>query len=95
MEFVTDFELAPRYASVKSFYGKARIREYNDDGIDVFVLYSYDTPVLSSFNRKLHRVSDENVYTATTLRHCREFAEQFDYPTRTKKEFLKLKVYDL
>lgn len=95
MEFVSDYELTARYATVKSFYGKARVREYNDDGIDVFVLYSYDTPVLSSFNGKLHRVSDESVYTTTTLRHCREFAEQFDYPTRTKKEFLKLKIYDL
>lgn len=95
MEFVNDYELTARYATVKSFYGKAKVREYNDDGTDVFVLYSYDTPVLSSFNGKLHRVSDDSVYTTTTLRHCREFAEQFDYPTRTKKEFLKLKVFDV
>lgn len=95
MEFVSEFELAPRYATVKSFYGKATVRVYNDDGTDIFVLFSYGTPVLSSFNEKLHRVSGDGVYSATTLRHCREFAEQFDYPTRTKKDFLKLKVYDL
>ncbi len=94
MELVSRFELLPRYTNVKSFYGKADVMEFNDNGTDIFVLYSHTIPVLIIFNKELYRVKNDGTYTRTTLQHCREFAKQFNYSIKTKKEFLKLKLYD-
>lgn len=86
MEFVARYELLPA--------GKASVIKFNNNGTEIFVLYSHTVPVLVSINKKLYRVENDGTYTTSTLRDCREFARQFNYSTKTKKEFLKLKIYN-
>lgn len=106
MEFVNEFELAPRYATVKSFYGKARVKEFNNNGKDCFKLYSYNTLVcviekdVDTGNDKLYRLDDDELYSATTLRHCKEFLRQLGssrilfIPEVHKKDILDLPVWE-
>lgn len=106
MEYVTDFDLSPRYANVKSFYGKAHIREFNDRGVDTFKLYSYGTLVCiikkdtETGSDKIYRLDDDELYTATTLRHCKEFLKQLAnsrilfIPEVHKKDILDLPVWE-
>lgn len=77
-------ELCPYYDSAKSFYGKAKVIEI---GNDVF-LVSYDT-VVAFFNRgaKIAQVFD--TYSATTLRHIKEFLRQSGFKAETKKQIEK------
>ena len=105
MEYVSDFELTPRYANVKSFYGKAHIREFNNKGVDTFKLYSYGTLVcviekdVDTGNDKIYRLDDDYLYSATTLRHCKEFLRQLGsskilfIPEVHKKDILNLPVW--
>ena len=106
MEFVSEYELTPRFASVKSFYDKAHVKEFNNNGDDVFTLYSYNTLVLvivkdvNAGNDKLYRVEGDGLYSATTLRHCKEFIKQMRenfrcsfYTELNKKAILKLPVW--
>jgi len=68
-----EYELQPRHARAKSFYGKARVRldDFRNQG-----LISYGTPVCwyDPNERKLHRLWDR--WSATTGRHIDEFARQ-------------------
>ena len=74
-------ELYPYYDSAKSFYGKAKIFEIEND---VFLM-SYDT-IVAFFNRdtKIARVMD--TYSATTLRHIKEFLKQNGFKAESKKQ---------
>lgn len=107
MEFVSEFELTPRFASVKSFYGKAHVKEFNNNGKDCFKLYSYNTLVcvvekdVDTGNDKLYRLDDDELYSATTLRHCKEFIKQMRencgcsfYTELNKKDILKLPIWN-
>lgn len=74
----SDYELAPRFDSHRSYYGKAAYREYVDDaGRPMFrVLYSYHTPVcwIDMRRREFHRLW--RGWSHTTMRHVAEFCRQ-------------------
>jgi len=82
------YELQPRYDSRKSFYKKAHVEI---DGHES-KLFSYGTHVASVFSGM---TSSEDVlevygtYSATTLRHIKEFAAQFGFGYMTKQEVEK------
>ena len=77
-------ELCPYYDSAQSFYGKAKVIEIEND---VFLM-SYET-IVAFFNRntKIARVVD--TYSATTLRHIKEFLRQSGFKAETKKQIEK------
>ena len=74
-------ELCPYYDGRQSFYGKAKVIEIEND---VFLL-SYDT-IVAFYNReaKIPRVYD--TYSATTLRHIKEFLKQSGFLAESKKQ---------
>lgn len=74
-------ELYPYYDSAQSFYGKAHIFEIEND---VFLM-SYDT-IVAFYNRdtKIARVMD--TYSATTLRHIKEFLKQNGFKAKDKAQ---------
>ena len=73
------YELQTRYDHHKSFYGKANvIIEGNTKK-----LISYNTHVASLISGKLEVYG---TYSATTLRHIKEFARQCGFGSLTKKE---------
>ena len=74
-------ELYPCYDSAQSFYGKARVVEIEDD---VFLI-SYDT-IVAFFNRNVRTVGVIDTYSATTLRHIKEFLRQNGFKAETKKQ---------
>lgn len=65
------YELAARYDSRKSFYGKAHVIEKDDGTIE---LQSYDTIVSRCINGKVEHLGK---WSQTTSRHQREFERQF------------------
>ena len=67
------FDLACRFDSRRSFYGKATIMEENG----TITLLSYCRPAARITNGKLEKLEYWN-YSATTRRHCREFVRQFE-----------------
>lgn len=78
---ISVMELCPYYDSAKSFYSKAKVFEVGDD---VF-LVSYDT-VVAFFNRKEKMPRVYDTYSATTLRHIKEFLRQSGFKAETKKQ---------
>lgn len=66
----TDYALEPRYASTKSFYGKARVRQ-KDNGDEE--LYSYGTHVGGMRNGKPY---SKGKFSSTTSRHQAEYFKQ-------------------
>jgi hypothetical protein len=81
---VSVMELCPYYDSAKSFYGKAKVIEIEND---VFLM-SYDT-IVAYYNRgaKIAQVFD--TYSATTLRHIKEFLKQSGFKAESKKQIEK------
>ena len=77
-------ELCPYYDSAKSFYGKAKVIEIEND---VFLM-SYDT-IVAFFNRDTKIAKVVNTYSATTLRHIKEFLKQSGFKAETKKQIEK------
>ena len=77
-------ELYPYYDSAKSFYGKAKVVEIEND---VF-LVSYDT-IVAFFNRDAKVAQVYGTYSATTLRHIKEFLKQSGFKAETKKQIEK------
>lgn len=76
-------ELEPIYSNVKSFYGKAKIIRENG----VIKLMSYSTIVATIQDGKLHI---NGFYSATTLRHLKEFIEQMGFKSGSKSELEKM-----
>lgn len=74
-------ELYPYYDSRQSFHSKAKVFEIEND---VFLM-SYNT-IVAFFNRdtKIAKVID--VYSATTLRHIKEFLKQNGFKAENKKQ---------
>lgn len=71
------YELKPQYDGRKSFYGKAVVE---DDGASI-TLYSYGTPVctvdtVGDLGEPMFCLHDKWDYSATTLRHVKEFLRQ-------------------
>lgn len=67
-------ELAARFDSRKSFYGKAQVAQDENES----TLYSYNTQVAKvDKNGKLTLFPAWN-YSQTTRRHVREFVKQFN-----------------
>lgn len=64
------YYLEPLHTRQKSFYRKARVSEFQDK----HTLISYDTPVCTIDKGVIHL---NGLYSATTLRHIREFLYQF------------------
>ena len=77
-------ELCPYYDSAKSFYGKAKVIEIEND---VFLM-SYDT-IVAFFNRDTKVAKVIGTYSATTLRHIKEFLKQSGFKAETKKQIEK------
>lgn len=78
---VTIMELCPYYDSAQSFYGKAKVIEIEND---VF-LVSYDT-IVAFYNRETKIAKVVDTYSATTLRHIKEFLRQSGFKAETKKQ---------
>ena len=66
-----EYDLCPVFENVRSYYGKARIREY---GFRQYELYSYGT--LVSVCQSGH-VEHLGKWSRTTSRHQKEFERQF------------------
>ena len=77
-------ELEAIYDRRKSFYKKAFIVRENDGTIK---LISYWTEVATIKNNKLHI---NGFYSATTLRHIKEFVEQMGFKNGSKAELEKM-----
>ena len=77
-----EYELKPIYSREKSFYRKA-IVEIEDNKK---TLYSYNTKVAVIEGEKAIVV---NIYSATTLRHIKEFLKQNGFEAESKKQIEK------
>lgn len=86
------YHLTTQYDHAQSFYGKAIVEESDNKE----VLLSYSTPVITIDNiKKTIYFSDDASYSATTLRHCKEFiAQKYGY-TLTKKFIQDLENQEL
>lgn len=73
------YELKPRFANVKSFYGKAKIEKRGND----IQLISYTTHVAGVKNGKPYV---KGFYSATTTRHIKEFLQQMGFSVENKKQ---------
>ena len=78
---ITIMELCPYYDSRQSFYGKAKVIEIEND---VF-LSSYDT-IVAFYNREAKIPKVYDTYSATTLRHIKEFLKQSGFVAENKKQ---------
>lgn len=74
-------ELCPYYDSAQSFYGKAKVIEIEND---VFLM-SYDT-IVAFYNCETKIAKVVDTYSATTLRHIKEFLRQSGFKAETKKQ---------
>ena len=81
-------ELYPQYDYRKSFYGKAKIE--TDTELGVTSLYSYGTLVAAVFRYMGDngRAAVYGTYSATTLRHIKEFLKQHGFTAKTKDQIL-------
>lgn len=80
-----DYELVPRFDNTKSFYGKAQVKIAGNQSR----LYSYDTLVAIHYSGETSqedRIHIHDTHSATTLRHIKEFMQQFRFPLMTKGE---------
>jgi len=66
-----EYELTPRYGSRKSFYGKAKVIDYEDGRRE---LRSYQTIVSRCNNGVIEHLGK---WSQTTTRHQKEFERQF------------------
>ena len=87
------YELSPVFDSHKSFYGKARVHacHYPDTGEAFYWLISYGTVVaiVHTFADGGKRARVTGVYSATTLRHIREFLRQQGFDPGTKSDIVR------
>lgn len=80
-----EYELIPKYDNRKSFYNKARISEEGHQRI----LTSYNTIVCKVIDEHdNHKATVYGTYSATTLRHIKEFLKQEGFKAETKKQIM-------
>lgn len=80
-------QLEPRYDSRKSFYGKAHI--WTDENSNEIILISYHSEAARYVNGHLalnSDLSDDMLFSKTTLRHIKEFVRQISGLSLTKKQ---------
>ena len=75
-------KLEPKFENVKSYYGKAQVRYY-DNGDSA--LLSYDTLVADIKN---NTPSVHLLYSQTTLRHIKEYLKQNGFEAKNKQQIL-------
>ena len=82
------YYLEPKYDSRKSFYKKAWVRENDNNTID---LISYAT-LVATINKNVIPITCHinGIYSATTLRHIKEFLRQNDIPCGSKKDIINM-----
>ncbi len=78
------YELSPRYDSRKSFYGKAHVD--TGDNNDKNKLWSYDTLVAEIKDGK---PVVYGTYSATTLRHIKDWLKQNGFKADTAKQIMQ------
>lgn len=76
-------ELTPIFENTKSYYGKAKVIILSDR----VQLQSYNT-IVAEINDDTHKVTVFGDYSATTLRHIKEFLKQSGEKAETKKQIL-------
>lgn len=76
-----EYELTASYDSRKSFYGKARVRR--NEGLE---LISYHTRV--AVIHEDGAASVYGTYSATTLRHIKEFLKQNGFKAESAKQIM-------
>jgi len=74
--------LEPRYDARSSFYGKARVEEVGNRKI----LTSYSTKVAEIIGNK---AIVYGTYSATTLRHIKEFLKQNGFKAESSRQIVK------
>lgn len=79
------YNLEPINSTQKSFYGKAKVKEYSNGAK---LLYSYDTLVCGL--RPNNEIAHIEYHSLTTTRHINEFLSQNGHKKMTKKEIEKL-----
>lgn len=88
------YELKPIYENVKSYYGKAIIKEDTDFNKSILELYSYETKVaviIETFTndygiiKEVFVTKNNDHLTNTTLRHIKEFLRQDGFNAQNKK----------
>lgn len=80
-------QLEPRFDTRKSFYGKAHI--WSDAKSNEVILISYYSKVARYVNGHLalnSDLSDDMLFSYTTLRHIKEFVRQMSGLVLTKKQ---------
>lgn len=75
------YELTPKFDARQSFYGKAIVNEDNR----YIKLTSYSTMV-AEIDRSTNTATVHGTYSATTLRHIKEFLKQYGFPADTKSQ---------
>lgn len=71
------YELKPKFATVKSFYGKAQIEEHEEGGTRILFLYSYNKLVcIVNTATKVTKFYEAFDFSNTTRRHVYEFLRQ-------------------
>ena len=79
---MTRYELTPQFDNAKSFCGKAHVTIEGDKR----TLTSYETEVATVEGDK---AIVYDTYSATTLRHIKEFLKQNGFKADTKKQILE------
>ena len=77
-----EYDLQTQYDSRKSFYGKAKVRSEN--GKKILRSYNTDVAEIENGKPKVH-----GTYSATTLRHIKEFLKQEGYKAESSKQIMK------
>ena len=77
------YELTARYDSRKSFYGKAHVIE--EDGQRKLLSYSTIVAWIDEDGAHVN-----GTYSATTLRHIREFLKQNSFYAGSKSEIMQM-----
>lgn len=75
-----EFDLSCRYDARQNFYGKARVKVYDNGDED---LVSYNTVVAEKRNGN---IDVKGWYSQTTGRHINEYLQQSGYLKMTKKQ---------
>lgn len=91
------YELSCRYDARKSFYGKAKVKYFENESGVIFreELYSYGTLVATivryDFKGKIEKVEYNYLgkYSQTTTRHQKEFFKQGGLTDKEIKELFK------
>ena len=76
-----NIKLNPKYDSRKSFYGKANVR--SEDGKLILRSYATDVAYIENWKPVVR-----GLYSATTLRHIKEFLRQNGFKAESGKQIL-------